>query len=320
MRPTLLLLLGSAGVLLLVSAVNLANMLLARAAAREREMVVRRAIGAGSLRLVRQLLTESLVLAGVGGVLGVAAAVWGVQLWRTVWEDPSGLPAAAAVDWRVVLASRVGATAATALLFGLAPAVRVTAVDSAPRSVAAWGPAAPSGAAHGSWWPARSGSRSRWPSVAASSSGVCCTSRRWSPGFDPTGVLARAMSLPEASYGEPQQVIGFYRRLLEEVRAIPACEAAGAARGGSDGGGAGTFGFTIQGRPVPAVQEWPNASMMNATPDYFRTLGHRAGARPTAGAAGRQSAATWRSSNETMARRFWPGARRSAPGLPSRPT
>ena len=124
-RPTLLLLFGSAAILLLVATVNLASMLIARAAARRREIAVRRAIGAGDGRLVRQLLTESLLLASIGGILGVVFAVWGVQAWRVFWENPSGSPALVHVDWRVV-AFALTLTGATALFFGLAPAIRMS--------------------------------------------------------------------------------------------------------------------------------------------------------------------------------------------------
>ncbi|HYC33867.1 MAG TPA: FtsX-like permease family protein, partial [Gemmatimonadales bacterium] len=303
LRPTLLLLLGSAGVLLLVSAVNLANMLLARAAAREREILVRRAIGAGSLRLVRQLLTESLVLASLGGALGVAGAVWGVQLWRSIWQDPSGLPAHAAVDWRVLLFALV-ATVATAILFGLAPAARVGRERFA--SIRGGAPVLRRGARL-----LVAGEIALALTLAVGGTLLVRSLLRLQavdPGFDAGGVLSARISLPEATYQEPQQVIGFYRRLVDEVRAIPGVQAVAAAEAVPMTGGGGSFGFAIQGRPAPAVQEWPIASMNNATPEYFRTMGIPLLRGRSLEPRDDHKVTDVAVVNETMARRFWPNA------------
>ena len=303
LRPTLLLLLGSAGVLLLVSAVNLANMLLARAASREREMLVRRAIGAGSLRLVRQLFTESLVLAGLGGALGVAGAVWGVQLWRTIWQDPSGLPAHAKVDWRVLLFA-LGATVATAVLFGLAPAVRVRGDRFGTLRGGGGSPLRRS---------ARllvAGEIALALTLAVGGTLLVRSLLRLQavdPGFDPSGVLSARFSLPEAGYREPQQIVTFYRRLVENVQAIPGVQSAGAADAVPMTAGAGVFGFAVQGRPVQGPQEWPTAAVINATPDYFRTMGIPLISGRLLEGRDDNKVGDVAVVNEAMARRFWRG-------------
>ena len=303
-RPTLLLLFGSAGVLLLVAAVNLAGMLLARAASRQREIAVRRAVGADWCRLVRQLLTESLVLAGVGGALGVMLALWGVQAWGMFWENPAGSPADVRVDWRVVTFA-LGVTGATALLFGLAPAVRMTRATAAQAL--------------------RSGSGTTGPRLTgrvlvAGEIGLALmlgvggsllvrsllNLQAVDPGFEPQGVLTARISLPEASYRDPGRVIAYYRGLLDEIERLPGVEAVGAGDAVPLVPGGASFGFAIQGRPAPPVQEWPIASWASVTPGYFRALRIRSVAGRLIEPTDDVSRSDVVLVNETMARRFWP--------------
>lgn len=305
-RPTLLLLFGSALVLLSVAAVNLANMLLARGAARQREISVRRAIGAGQGRLMRQLLTESLVLAAMGGMVGVAGAVWGVHAWRSAWESTSGLPMQVAVEWRVLLFA-TAVTGATALLFGLAPALRITRgrlTDMLRQGGTSTARLRRSGRV-----------------LVAGEVGLALMLgfggtllvrsllqlQSEHPGFDPGGVLTARVSLPEATYAEPGSVVSFYRELLREIEALPGVRAAGAADAVPLMQTSGTYGFAIEGRPVPPVQEWPVVDLTSTTPDFFRAL-----AIPTVRGRVFRDGDTEESPrvaviNEAMARRFWPG-------------
>ena len=305
LRPTLLLLFGSAGVLLLVAAVNLANMLLARAAARQREIVVRRAVGAGDLRLVRQLLTENVVLALGGGAAGIIGAVWGVQGWRAAWQDPSGSPLVATVDWRVVLFA-LGATVATALLFGLVPALRITRGSLA--DTLRQGPM-------GSVALRRGGRMLVAGEIAlalvlAVGGALLVQSllrlQAVDPGFEPAGVLAARVSLPATAYPEPAQRIAYFQRLTREVAGLPGVVSVAAADAVPMLPGGGSYGFSIQGRPVPAAQEWPIASMIMATPGYFRTLGIPLRAGRLLEARDDSRVGDVAVINETMARRFWP--------------
>ena len=136
-RPALLILLGAVGLVLLIACANVANLLLARAAGRQREVAIRAAIGAGRARIVRQLLTESVLLAAIGGVAGVVAGVWGAR--ALIALSPGDLPRAedaragarcwtSLLDWRVV-AFAVGVSLVTGLLFGLAPALHLARAD-----------------------------------------------------------------------------------------------------------------------------------------------------------------------------------------------
>ncbi len=305
LRPTLLLLFGSAAILLLITAVNLANRLLARSGARYRELAVRRAIGAPDRRLIRQLLTENLVLAGIGGALGVLGATWGVRIWLAAWENPSGSPSVAAVDWRVLVFA-LGATVCTALLFGLVPAVRVT------RS--SLGQMLRAGTAT-----ARSRDVGRFlvageiglALILAVGGGLLVRSllrlQAVDPGFDPSGVLTARVSLPEASYKEPKDIVAFYQRLLSEVAVLPGVQVAGAADAVPMTPGGGSYGFTIQGRPTPAVQEWPIADVVSATPGYFEALGLRRLRGRLFEERDNSQVPDVALINETMARTFWPG-------------
>ncbi len=305
LRPTLLLLFGSAAILLLITAVNLANMLLARAGARHRELAVRRAVGAPDRRLIRQLLTENLVLSGIGGALGVLGAMWGVRIWLAAWENPSGSPSLASIDWRVLLFA-LSATVCTALLFGVVPAVRVTRTSL--------GQMLRAGTVTG---------RSRQVGrvlvageialalVLAIGGGLLVRSllrlQAVDPGFDPSGVLAAKVSLPEASYKEPKDIVAFYQRLIREVSTLPGVQAVGAADAVPMTAGGGSFGFTIQGRPTPPAQDWPIADWVSATPGYFETLRLRAVRGRLLEERDNNQVPDVALVNETMARTFWPG-------------
>lgn len=305
LRPTLLLLFASAGVLLLVAAVNLANMLLARAAGRQREMALRRAIGAGTGRLVRQLLTENLVLAGLGGALGVLGAVWGVDLWRAAWTDPSGSPAQAGVDWRVVLFA-LTTTVATALLFGLAPALRITraGLSDMLRGATTTSRLRPMGRILVAGEIALALLLGIGGSLLVRS---LLRLQAVDPGFDAEGVLTARIALPAATYGEPKRVIAFYRDFLREASALPGVVAAGGAEPVPFTSGGGSYGFAIQGRPAVPVQEWPIADWVSATPEYFRALRIRLVHGRLLEARDDAQSTDVMVINQTMARMFWPG-------------
>jgi predicted permease len=226
-RLLLVALLGAATCVLLIACANLANLLLARALARRRELAVRRAMGAGPERLVRQLLTESLLLACTGGALGIGVAVLGVPLLAQL--VPATLPIAASpsVDVRVLLFA-AGLTAVTGLLFGLAPVLRARGADAfeglreSPRSIG--------------------GRKERLRSalvvaeiVASVVLLVCAglliralaTVQGIDPGFDPAGVLTLRAELPMPEYGRVAAREAFYARVLQQVKPLPGVVSAG---------------------------------------------------------------------------------------------
>jgi predicted permease len=226
-RLLLIALSGAAACLLLIACANLANLLLARALSRRRELAVRTAIGAGRERLVRQLLTESLLLAGVGGALGIAMAIVSVPLLAQL--VPSTLPLAEtpSVDLRVLLFA-VGLTALTGLAFGLAPVLRVGAnpdLDGLRE-----------GARSGGGQKERLRSALVVAEIIASvvllvSAGLLIRAllavQRVDPGFKPDGVLTMRTELPMPQYGKVVTREAFYTRVLQEVRALPGVRSAG---------------------------------------------------------------------------------------------
>lgn len=279
-RPVLLILLGAVGLLLLIACANLANLLLARAASREREIAIRGALGAGRRRIVRQLLTESLVLALAGGGLGLVLATWGVRLMRGIVPDMFPMLQHMGVDLRV-LAFTLGISVLTGLLFGLVPAWRSSRMDlnttlkeAAGRSESAGG----SNRIH-SFLLASEVALAVLLSVSA---GLLVRSFARVMGVDPglrtENILTMSLSLPQVKYDTPVKRTNFYKNLTERLETLPGVRSAGAVtflplRVSILSFRVGVNSFTIEGRPPVTADRQPQADFRMATPGYFNTMG-----------------------------------------------
>jgi len=279
-RPVLLILLGAVGLLLLIACANLANLLLARAATREKEIAIRGALGAGRLRLIRQLLTESLVLALAGGALGLVLAAWGVRLLRSVVPDMFPMLQHMSVDVPV-LAFTFGISILTGLLFGLVPAWRSSHTDLNTTLKEAAGRSESAGGSHRirSFLLAGEVALAVLLSVSA---GLLLRSfvrvTEVNPGMRTANILTMNLSLPEVKYDTPQKRATFYKDLIERVDALPGVRSAGAVvflplRVSILSFRIWVNSFTIEGRPPVPQDKQPLADYRPATPGYFNTMG-----------------------------------------------
>jgi len=266
-------LLGAVGCVLLIACANVANLLLARASTRQREIAVRVAMGAGRWRIMRQLLTESVLLAVAGGGLGVALSLWGVDLILAV--SPDSIPRAAEIGLdRGVLAFTAAVSILTGLIFGLAPALQASkvqlhdALKESGRSLVA-----------GRHW-------SRSVLVVAETAltlallvgaGLLIRSfynlYRVNPGFVYDRLLSFSISLPEQKYATLDQQMSFFHQLMQNLRATPGVESVSVASGLPLGNNGWQTSFTIVGRPRPKPGETLLMEACLVGPDYFRTIG-----------------------------------------------
>jgi putative ABC transport system permease protein len=274
-KPKLLVLLAAVGFVLLIACANVANLLLARAAAREGEIAVRAALGAGRGRLMRQLLTESVVLAIGGGLLGLLLAVLGTKLLLSL--QPVGIPRldVVRVDGAVIAFTACVAIA-TGIVFGMIPAVQATRGDLVS-SLKEGGKGA---------LIARRASRMREGLVVAeialavmllAGAGLLMRSfarlQSVNPGFRTAESLTFRTALPAAAYrGEPERA-SFYQRALERVTALPGVTSAGAIAFLPMSGSSFGFSFTIEGDPPPRPGEEPSMETRVVTPDFFKAIG-----------------------------------------------
>jgi putative ABC transport system permease protein len=277
-RPALLILLGAVGVVLLIACVNVANLLLSRASGRQRELSVRAALGASRARLIRQLLSESVLLGGVGACLGVALSVWLVRLIRAFGPDDVPRLQTVQID-ATVLAFAAAVALLSVVLFGLAPAMGLARVQVS-EALKEGGRSLTAGART---------SRARDVLVIAEitlslvlmiSAGLLLrTFRRLQqvdPGFKPENVLTMSVTLPEAKYPEtdPAKTARFYDELTKRLERVPGVRAVGASTAIpiADWGGWGKY-FTVEERAAARLADVPGIQYREVTPHFVEALG-----------------------------------------------
>ncbi|MDQ6888533.1 MAG: ABC transporter permease [Gemmatimonadota bacterium] len=281
MRRGLLLFLGAVGFVLLIACANVTNLLLARAATRQREFALRSALGAARFRIARQLVTENVVLALAGGFLGMLIASWGSRaLLRLV---PGNLPRAddISVDWRVLFATAALAVAA-GITFGLATAWHVTRRSAAT--------ALQGGSARATDGIERALGRRMMVAAEVALSlmlligagllaGSFARLQRIPPGFDPEHALTAQVLLPIGSSFDPAgkgpRWAAFFGQLTERLGALPGVRAAGAVSSLPLSGAVESGGFSIEGRPAPAPAQAPSVDYSVVSGEYFRAMGIR---------------------------------------------
>jgi putative ABC transport system permease protein len=274
-RSQLFVLLAAVAFVLLIACANVANLLLARAASRGREIAIRTALGAGRARIVRQLLTESLLLSLAGGGLGLLLATWGVDLLLASVSNsvPNNLIANVRLDSRVLVFTLV-ASVVTGLLFGLAPAIQISKTNL--------NESLKEGGRSGSEGGARHRIRSFLvvAEIALSllllvGAGLLVKSflnlRQADIGFNPDNVLTMRLALPEARYKENGQIENFYRALVQRVQTLPGVESAAITVGLPMNGGIES-GVTAEGHEVTDVKDVTVAVNLTVSPDYFKTM------------------------------------------------
>jgi putative ABC transport system permease protein len=270
-RRTLWVLFAAVGFVLLIACANIANLLLARASARQKEMAIRAAMGAGRWRIARQLLTESILLSFVGGALGLLVARWGIQLILRI--SPNAIPRSREIglDWRV-MAFTIGVAFLTGILFGLVPALQAGGVD-VHETLKETG----RGTSGRHWL------RSSLVIVEVATTlvlligaGLMIRSfyrlQRVDPGFSYEHLTSFTVAIPERKYTTIEQRNEFFRRLLENSRSLPGVAGTAAASGLPLGQNGWQTSFTVEGAPPPPPDQTPLMEACLVTPDYFQVM------------------------------------------------
>ena len=307
-RRTILIVLGAVSLVLLIACANVANLMLARAASRERELAVRAALGAPRWRLVRQALVESVMLALAGGAAGVLLASWGVHL--LVRAAPPEVPRIADIRLDLtVLAVTALVSMAAGVLFGLPAALSrsntaIQDLHAATTRTTAGVPAA----------------RLRSALVIAQMSlaivllvgaGLLVRSLRRliavDPGFDPVNLSAVTITLPPATYPDSLRRVAFYERLLERVRNMPGVQSAGIISWLPMTPGNASTSLTVVGRPEPAPGQKPTAAIRLVDPGYFAAMRIPLKRGRSLAPSDRIGSAPVAVISEAMAHKLWPG-------------
>jgi putative ABC transport system permease protein len=308
-KPALLVLLGAVGFVLLIACVNVANLLLARATGRHKEIAIRSAIGAGRRRIVRQLLTESLLLALLGGALGLLLSRWCVEALLLL--SPANLIGTEGIGVNLpVLLFTLAVSLVTGIVFGLVPALEASRVDLGESLKES---------SRGTAGSSR-GRRLRDALVVAEvglalvllvGAGLMIKSflrlQAVDPGFDAANLLTMRVQLPAAKYPEEAQRVAFFRQAAAEFRTLPGVRSVSAVSALPFADLGAATSFFVEGRPAPPPGAEPGTDVRVVDEEYFRTMNIPlvAGRTFTAqeGAEDRKVAVI----NEAMVRRYFPG-------------
>jgi putative ABC transport system permease protein len=308
-RPALMVLLGAVALVLLIACANVANLLLVRASVRQKEIAIRTAIGATRWRVIRQLLTESLLLSILGGAAGVLLAFWAIEL--LISSNPANLPRVAEIRLdKTVLLFTFGLTTLTGLFFGLAPALQASRTDL--------NETLKDGMRESSGGIKRNRTRSVLVISEIALSMILMVGatllfqsmRRIlavSPGFEPNNVLTADVSVSSDKYPEREQRATFYREALERIAALPGVESAGIVYPVPLGGSFESYTFDIAGQPPFPPGQQPSADRRIISPDYFRAMNTPVRKGRSFGVQDHATAPSVMIVNDTFARRFFPG-------------
>jgi putative ABC transport system permease protein len=304
-RPALVVLLAAVGLVLLIACANVANLLLARALAREREIALRSALGAGSARLVRQLLTEATLAAVAGGMLGLLLARWALRAIVALLPPEIPLLVDVSLNPRVLLLTAVVAVG-SALLFGLAPALQLVR-PSLIQALRQGGAVRGAGRERLRLKNALVVAETALAIVLLTGAGLL-TRSFWrlagvAPGFDPKGVLTAQISLP---YQEPARIVTFYEQAVGRLGHLPGAQSAAAISWMPFSMGSATD-FRLLDRPAPEPGQEPVADVRMVTPGLFRTMGIPLLQGRDFTEADREGAPDVVIVNQALVREYWPG-------------
>ncbi|HYT77257.1 MAG TPA: ADOP family duplicated permease, partial [Vicinamibacterales bacterium] len=292
----------------LIACANLANLMLGRTAARRRELAIRSALGAGRARLVRQIVTEALVLAILGGTAGVLLAVWATKSLVALAASTLPVGAKIGLDVRVVLFALAIATLA-ALLSGLLPALhasRAAVADSLREGGRQGGPTGSRRTRN-----VLVGAEVALALVLLTGAGLLLRTlwgmQNVERGFTSDRVGVATVSLPGSVYRTPEAVRAFYARFIERVRAVPGVESASTATGILLPLLANSGTFAFEGKPLPPPEQRPEYPTEYVSPGFFETIGARMAAGRSFQEQDSDRAPLVAIVNETLARSVWPG-------------
>lgn len=307
-RPMLLILLAAVALVLLIACANLATMLLARAAAQERELAIRVALGAGRWNLIRQMLTESLLLAVVGSGLGVLLAVWGVEILKRIGAQTVPRLQEVGIDGTVLSVTLV-VTVLTGILFGLVPAL-TTARPRLGEALKEGGRGSTDGARRNFMRHVLVVSEVALALVLLAGAGLLIKSfvalQQVDPGFNPSHVLTMELSLPKLHYAGDPEILRFADEVQRRVAEIPGVAAAGITDILPLSGNNSDWSFAIEGREVPPNGSGPDEEIRHVSPDYFRTLQIALRAGRALSVDDNQEQPRGMIVNEAFAKKFWP--------------
>lgn len=307
-RLSLLVMFGAVCLVLLIACANIANLLLARSTVRQKEVAIRAVLGASRPRLIRQMLTESLLLSLFGSGLGLAFAYWGVKLLVAVGPENILRVRVISIDWRV-LGFTLLVALVTGVIFGLAPALQATKAN-----LNEW---LKEGSGRATANPIRSRMRNllvvfevAMALMLLIGSGLMIKSfirlQRVEPGFNPENILTAEISLPGSKYRELHEIATFYQQTLNRIAGLPGVQSASVTQALPLSGNNNNLTVVIKGSSFPNGQ-YPSADYRSVGPDYFRTMGIQTLSGREFSDKDVADTPLVAIVSETMAKRFFPG-------------